>query len=71
MKKMITYLNYFTDAFYNSINTLFNSVDKGIRARRAYDELNKLNDRELQDLGLNRYDITRVAFESVKSQAFR
>ena len=71
MKEMMTYLNYFTNAFYNSIDTVFNSIDKGFRARRAYDELNRLNDRELHDLGLNRYDITRVAFESVQTKAFR
>ena len=68
---MITYLNYFVNAFYQSIDTVFSSVDKGFRARRAYDELNRLNDRELHDLGLNRYDITRVAFESVQTKSFR
>ena len=68
---MVTYLNYFVGAFYNGIDTMFSSIDKGFRARRVYEELNRLNDRELHDLGLNRYDITRVAFESVQSKAFR
>jgi uncharacterized protein YjiS (DUF1127 family) len=67
---MVTYLNYFVVAFYNGIDTMFSSIDKGLRARRAYEELNRLNDRELHDLGLNRYDITRVAFESVQSKSF-
>jgi Domain of unknown function (DUF1127) len=68
---MVTYLNYFVGAFYNGIDTMFSSIDKGFRARRAYEELNRLNDRELHDLGLNRYDITRVAFESVQTKSFR
>ena len=68
---MMAYLNYFVSAFYQSIDAVFSSIDKGFRARRAYEELNNLTDRELSDLGLNRYDITRVAFESVKSQSFR
>ena len=67
---MVTYLNYFVVAFYNGIDTMFSSIDKGLRARRAYEELNRLNDRELADLGLSRCDITRVAFESVQSKSF-
>ena len=68
---MMTYLNYFVNAFYQSIDAVFSSVNKGLRARRAYEELNNLTDRELSDLGLNRYDITRVAFDSVQTKAFR
>jgi len=68
---MMTYLNYFTSAFYQSIDTVFNSIDTGFRARRIYEELNNLTDRELQDLGLNRYDIPRVSFESVQKKSIR
>ena len=60
---MVTYLNYFVVAFYNGIDTMFSSIDKGLRARRAYEELNRLNDRELADLGLSRCDIIRVAYK--------
>jgi len=67
----MTYLNYFVSAFNQSIDAVFSSVDKGFRARRAYEELNRLTDCELNDLGLNRYDIPRVAFDSVQTKAFR
>ena len=33
--------------------------------RRTYDELNTLTERELNDLGLSRSDIKRVAHEAV------
>jgi len=68
---MMTYINYFVNAFYQSIDTVFSSIDKGFRARRAYEELNRLNDRELKDLGIARYDIPRIVFDSVKTQSFR
>jgi len=68
---MITYLNYFTSAFYQTIDIVFSSVDKGFRVRRAYEELNRLNDRELRDLGIARYDIPRIVFDSVKTRSFR
>jgi hypothetical protein len=71
MEKMMTYINYFVNAFYQSIDTVFSSIDKGFRARRAYEELNRLNDRELKDLGIARYDIPRIVFDSVKTQSFR
>ena len=67
----MAYLNYFMESFYAALNTVFSSVDKGFRARRAYEELNRLNDRELRDLGIARYDIPRIVSESVKTQAFR
>jgi hypothetical protein len=50
---------------------VFSSVDKGFRVRRAYEELNRLNDRELRDLGIARYDIPRIVFDSVKTRSFR
>jgi hypothetical protein len=68
---MLTYLNYFVTAFYHSLYVITDSFSKGYRARRAYDELNRLTDRELQDLGIVRYDIPRIVFDSVKTQAFR
>lgn len=51
---------------------LFNAKRAELRARRAqraeyrrvYDELNRLDDRDLRDIGLHRSDVERIARDS-------
>jgi len=52
-------LNLVTTILDNMIET----VKEGRMAQRAYQELSRLNDRELADLGLSRCDIVRVAYK--------
>jgi uncharacterized protein YjiS (DUF1127 family) len=42
---------------------VYDSVKEARLAQRAYQELSRLNDRELADLGLSRSDIIRVAYK--------
>ena len=46
-----------------AMDLIYESVRETRLAHRAYEELSKLNDRELQDLGLSRSDIIRVAYK--------
>jgi len=46
-----------------AIDFMYNSVKETRLAHRAYQELSRLNDRELADLGLSRCDILRVAYK--------
>jgi len=46
-----------------AVDFLYNSVREARLALRAYEELSRLNDRELSDLGLSRCDIIRVAYK--------
>ena len=52
-------LNMITTMLDNMIET----VKEGRMAHRAYQELSRLSDRELADLGINRLDIVRVAYK--------
>jgi uncharacterized protein YjiS (DUF1127 family) len=49
-----------------AMDFVFNSVREARLAQRAYEELSRLSDRELSDLGLNRTDIVYVAFSKMK-----
>ena len=48
--------------------TLFTTIGDAVRARNSYyntvQELNRLSERDLKDLGISRSDIHRVAAES-------
>lgn len=47
---------------------IFAGIGRTVRVqrefRRTYDELNRLTNTELLDLGIDRADITRIAFEA-------
>jgi len=45
------------------LDNMIETVKEGRMAHRAYQELSKLNDRELADLGLSRCEIMRVAYK--------
>ena len=47
----------------NMLDNMIETVKEGRMAYRAYQELSRLNDRELADLGINRLDIVRVAYK--------
>lgn len=47
-----------------SFKSISNRVTAWRRYRNAIRELQQLSDRELQDLGISRYDIEQVARES-------
>jgi uncharacterized protein YjiS (DUF1127 family) len=67
---MIYIHEFFMTLSYLITNSVL-TFKKAVRARKIYEELNNLSDRELRDLGINRCDIPTIAFENVKSQAFR
>ena len=50
-------------AAFKSIGTFFAGINKGIRAATAYDELARLSDRDLADIGIQRNEIAKMAFE--------
>jgi len=45
------------------LDNMIETVKEGRMAHRAYQELSRLNDRELADLGINRCDIIRIAYK--------
>ena len=55
-------MHMFLDQITAAMDFVYNSVKEARLAQRAYEELSRLNDRELQDLGLSRSDIVRVAY---------
>lgn len=71
MTIMTAYLNYFIVSFFHALDTVYGTINKSIRQHRAYEELNRLTDYELRDLGLSRNDIPRVVMDSIKTQSFR
>ena len=46
-----------------AMDFVYDSVKEARLAQQAYQELSRLNDRELADLGLSRCDIIRVAYK--------
>lgn len=50
--------------FLENVGNIFDYARRARLANRAFVELSQLSDRELQDLGLNRYDIPRVAWQN-------
>lgn len=53
----------------DGVVALFRDLTEALAKRRAFErtrgELSQLSDRELDDLGMSRWDIDRVAHESV------
>ena len=45
------------------------NIQNGISVATAYDELSRLSDRELADIGIQREEIGRVAFDDVTNRA--
>lgn len=48
------------NAFFGSI---FNAIKKNRKMRKTYNELNKLSDAELRDIGIHRSSIRAIAME--------
>ncbi|MDO5621167.1 MAG: DUF1127 domain-containing protein [Paracoccus sp. (in: a-proteobacteria)] len=46
------------DSFFNKIRA---TVSRWLKSQTTRDELNRLSDRELADIGLSRYDIEHIA----------
>ena len=62
----------FGDIFKSAVKALgksFAAIGKGIRAAVAFDELARLSDRELADIGLNRDQIAGVALEDAATRS--
>jgi len=51
---------------YTLIKNITEKIIQHRRFSKTYDELNKLNNRELADIGVNRCDIARIARRSAK-----
>lgn len=49
------------------ITKIIQGILIGWKFRRTYNELNKLSTRELEDIGLSRYMITRIAMEKARN----
>lgn len=47
------------------VDYILKAINRNIRYQRTITELNSLSDRDLRDLGLNRYEIEAVARQSV------
>ena len=47
------------------IGNIFSSIQKGLRAATTFDELARLSDRELADIGMSRDQIASVAFDDM------
>jgi uncharacterized protein YjiS (DUF1127 family) len=56
-------MKMFLDQITAAMDFVYDSVKEARLAQRAYQELSRLNDRELADLGLSRSDIIRVAYK--------
>jgi uncharacterized protein YjiS (DUF1127 family) len=56
-------------AVIKSIGNLFEVIQSGLRSATTYDELARLSDRELADIGITRADIPRLAFGDPASRA--
>ena len=52
------------EGFLTATDWIYNTMRQARLAQRAYEELSSLTDRELQDLGITRADIVRIAFQT-------
>jgi uncharacterized protein YjiS (DUF1127 family) len=50
-----------------SVGNVFSAIQDGIRAARSYEELSRLSDHSLADIGLNREDIAQMAYSGPAS----
>ncbi len=48
-----------------SVTNFFTGLGNGYRAYRTFNELNRLNDRQLADIGLTRSDVPRAAAKEI------
>ena len=51
------------------VGNVFSAIQDGIRAARSYEELSRLSDHSLADIGLNREDIAQVAYSGCVSMS--
>ena len=49
------------------VGNVFSAIQDGIRAARSYEELSRLSDHSLADIGLNREDIAQMAYSGPAS----
>ena len=56
-------MKMFMDQITAAMDLVYNTVHEARLAQRAYQELSRLNDRELQDLGITRSEIVRIAYK--------
>jgi uncharacterized protein YjiS (DUF1127 family) len=49
------------------VGNVFSAIQDGIRAARSYEELSRLSDNSLADIGLNREDIAQMAYSGPAS----
>jgi uncharacterized protein YjiS (DUF1127 family) len=54
--------------FYNYFNYIVENLLKIVRFNRAMSELNNLSDRELADMGINRYEIYHIVHKSMMKE---
>jgi len=52
-----------------SVENVFSAIQDGIRAARSYEELSRLSDHSLADIGLNREDIAQMAYLGPESMS--
>ncbi len=52
-----------------SVGNIFSAIQDGIRAARSYEELFRLSDHSLADIGLNREDIVQMAYSGPESMS--
>jgi uncharacterized protein YjiS (DUF1127 family) len=57
--------------FWTGVMFWLDALRESMRASRAARELYSLSDRELNDLGISRFDIPRVIFETFDKQPQR
>jgi uncharacterized protein YjiS (DUF1127 family) len=50
-----------------SVGNVFSAIQDGVRAARSYEELSRLSDHSLADIGLNREDIAQMAYSGPAS----
>jgi len=51
------------------VGNVFSAIQDGIRAARSYEELSRLSDHSLADIGLNREDIAQMAYSGPASMS--
>lgn len=49
---------------------MFKFIKNAVEERKTYNELNRLTNRELNDIGINRSDIRNIARQTRYSEAF-
>ncbi len=68
-KFLAPYFKKFGTAVKGIFNFLFVSMYRDLRSFRTVNELSRLSDRELADIGITRWDIPRIAREDAQLRA--